>query len=58
VTAEWSGGTHTVVFTMNAQNVFNKVDDDLSLEKCYMQNLGIDNQWDPTAAGDIGFTVT
>lgn len=58
VSATWNNGTHTVVAQLNAQNVYTAADDDLGIDKCYMESMSMDNQWDASAATDVGFTVT
>ena len=55
---EWNNSIHTATFTMDANNVFNAVDDDLGLDTVYLQKVGIDNQWDPAANNDCGWAFT
>jgi hypothetical protein len=57
-TIVWTGASHTITATMNAQNVFTTVDDDLGIDKCFMQSAEMLNNWDASAGGDISFAVT
>lgn len=56
VIAAFTNGTHTLTFALNAQNIFSKVDDQLGIDKVFMQSDSIDNQWDASAGGDFNFT--
>jgi hypothetical protein len=51
-----TNGTHTITLNFNGQNVPDSLDDDLPIDKVYMQNYKLKSQWDPSAGTDITFT--
>jgi hypothetical protein len=55
---KWDNGTHSALFTLDANNVFSTVDDDLGLDTVYLQKGTIENQWDPSASNDFTWAFT
>jgi hypothetical protein len=55
---KWDNGTHSALFTLDANNVFSAVDDDLGLDTVYLQKGTIENQWDPAASNDFTWAFT
>lgn len=58
VSFELNNTTHTATFTLNAQNVFDSLEDDLKLDDLYFENSSIANQWDNTAGSDLTIATT
>ena len=53
-----NNGTHSATFTLNAQNVFDSLEDNLPLEDLYFQNSSLANQYDNSAGADISVATT
>ena len=58
VSLEFNNTAHTLTFTMNAQNVYTSLDDDLPIDGVYMQKLTASNQWDASAGSDFTIATT
>jgi hypothetical protein len=56
VSVAFANGTRTMTLSMNAQNVFEPMDDDLVLNDLYFQASTLNNLWDPSAGADLAFT--
>lgn len=54
--AVFTNGTNTLTFTMNANNLVDSVNDDLSPGKQYMQEFTLENQYDTSAGADLSIT--
>jgi hypothetical protein len=54
----FTNGAHSLAFDMKSQNFFAKVDDDLSLDKLYLQGIDMEAYFDGTAGNDFTLTVT
>jgi hypothetical protein len=53
VSIEFNNGTHNFTMSLNAQNVYDPLEDDLKLADTYWQTMTSNNQWDPTAGSDF-----
>lgn len=58
VSVGWSNGVHTMIMNMNANNVFDPLDEDLGLQDLYYQSSTTNNLWDATAHSDFTLTFT
>jgi hypothetical protein len=57
-TVTFNNGTHTVVFTLNAQNYFDSIAEQFPLDEEIYYSWSVMNQLDASAGSDFTFTVT
>jgi hypothetical protein len=58
VSLELNNSVHTCTVTMNAANIYSDTDDDLGIDKAYMQKVTVQNQYDSAAPGDFTLAFT
>lgn len=58
VSVEFNSGVRTMTFSLNANNLFDPLEDDLPLPDLFWQNSTLNNQWDPVAGTDFSIAFS